>query len=402
MEAPNSFTDRPPVANRSNGRSTPPPPDISAPKVPVTPKPSPVGTTHRIGKTRYLVTFWGMTFIANLYSWAMTSQGYVASGITPLDTTFLSGGEMAHLITAVLQVAIFVWYLLMPRTTRRSAIPFFAATMLVMICITISAVMSLISVSLNANGESYVEDVADQVAAIHDGLTVADNALIAEYEAKKATLETLIARSKAGEDGSGVRECGPICKERIRERDAFERQFTALSAPIPAPIDSEDLNVLWRNVQVRQDAFKRKLNVLPKSSDAAFGQAAHADLDRIEQRIQIVGRNFNSVGQTTEITLVMDQVLEEVKGLFQGRIDLSLYLRLLVALLPDILSVLFALLTAVVYRIDAHSTSELEQEIERRERELSLWERLTGVTERLTASKWRFNIWDRTASGERS
>lgn len=339
-------------------------------------------------KPLLLVALWGVTAVANYYSWMMTAQGLIVAGITPLDTAWMSGERMAYMIAAASQTVIFTTYLVVPLASRHSVFPLALGGSLVLACISFSALLSLMSVSLNAKGESYAADLENQVVALHDGLKAADEALISDYRAKMGTLDHLIERSRNGLDETGIDECGPICRGLIRERSSFQRRYAALEKAIPDPTESADLNVLWRNIDVRRDALARKIDLLPKD-EGNFGATDREALVRIDVRIEALESQFRDGGLVDQVGLVLKAVLQDLKRLFSGEIDLSFFLRVVIALLPDLLSIAASLLIIAVFRLhyDQDDLSDLKRRHRSLKKEAGLLDKIEALQERIMRAK---------------
>jgi len=130
--------------------------------------------------------------VVNIYSWLMTSNGLFLSEFIPPNNALLNAESMTYILCFILQLAIFGFYLVMPRTIHSwFAIPiiFFG-----FICIVASIFLSLVSISNRAIGDQLLTNRNSDIKQVNHYLRTVDKHISASYNSKVRALDLLVQR----------------------------------------------------------------------------------------------------------------------------------------------------------------------------------------------------------------
>jgi len=357
----------------------------------------------------FVVFYMAGTFVANLFSWLMTATGLVMTGLVPLDTWLFSGETLAYIITAVLQGLIFSFYLLLPYTRMGAVWPLrrrdgtvtytILVTPVFLVGVLLSVVLSVFSITRHAYGDSFYGDLAGRINTVHLHIDRLDKKITDVYQKKIQTYDQLADQARRGEDETGIAMEGPIYRGNKQKASWAASRYADLGIRIAPADTSNNVNELWRDLVVRTAEVKRKLGVVEElnrdSQLEPIGIDAEGERAALDERTAALAPSFEGGRQVDRNLLVLNQVFNELSRPLTPK-PLPFYLTLLIGIFPDLLSIGFACLTAIIVKHRGYrGIEELQNEHARLEEELSWQERINRLRTRVSAYKIFDRLWKR-------
>lgn len=313
-------------------------------------------------------------FVSNFFGLLMTAYGLLIVGLLP-TTAFLSQLKLSYLLASVLYGALLTMYFTFSNSFYKESVKF-ALILLPFITVLalISAYFSFVSIVFESSHKSSINSLVDKLKTIDEKIMQADDYITEVYLRQIKTLERLADDSKKGLDETGIPKCGSLCKKYLRMRASLIEKYSALDIKINGLPNQSDPNEVWKMIQGRYAKFLEKKSLFEAFANEARleKESSEFDFSLVFQEIQKV---FSGKDSITPIVLIMRRVNEFIVNRiikWQGSEDISLYLFLVIACIPELVNVGLSLTLIVLGK--GKSISELKKEVQEKKEKYE-WER---------------------------
>jgi hypothetical protein len=337
--------------------------------------------------------------LANYYGWTMTVTGFVNTRLLP-DNSVLPNTYIPHIVGGFVQLGILAFYLSIPYFTRRRAFLCSAASCLAVSLIALSALFALFSVTLTSQSESIVSHRTERARGMNKKIFDLDDLISTTFKNHVKDLDDLAERASQGKDESGINKRGPIYKGYITKANNTRAKFGAqLGAPGAYPkLDSTNIMDNWTSLRSSYGRLSQKVDAYK-----TFAKENNLSSEAVTTSFEAVGREIESFGASLNQrnpdakTLVMTRVLDDLGRAFTLTAEPLFYFTLMIAVLPDLLSITFTALLLIA-RTANHRVMLLRREINESHEEAAEYRKFANATDELSNAKQEYRAKKRMAN----
>jgi hypothetical protein len=338
-----------------------------------------------------LICFCGL-LLANYYSWTMTVTGFANTKLLP-DNSVLSTNHIPLVVAGFIQLGILAFYLSFPYFQRRYIHLNLLAAIFAGALILVTVVFSVFSITLTSQAESIVSHQVNLIRGMNKTLLDLDELISTTFRNQLVYYDALAKRACEGKDKSGIAQCGPIARsyhEKSNEAGAkFGSQLGA--GGNYSGVDSDDLLTSLNALRGNYVKFAQKVDIYKNFAreHELSSEAVSRAFDSLKNEIDAFARSLNQKNPDAK-ALVLSRVFEDFGALLRGDADGPTYFALVVALLPDLLSVTFTVVLLIARNANEDSVV-LRRAIVRASDEAKWYDQYADATAALhrAQEKWR-------------
>ncbi len=310
----------------------------------------------------------GIILLSSFYAWVMTATGIQLTQYRPAFSGWI-GLAQPYVLAGLVQVAICFYYLRLasPRSMKRAElIGMISAAPFVLLFVLWTVFMSSYSIMFERRSETAHVESGNLLQSIADELRDLDHQISGNYSSTLANLDQRLENEMVRPEPGVTKGCGPRCRE-IRAAQSDLQNFQHLREPALGP--STLSNDLGRNLGVLESEqqtmtarladfsavltrFSRLNSVLSERGGMADDNTSrlsdqfHAHLSRLAATLTDLHenqRNLTDAKYRGLTELVNDLSSTLASGQLPRILDMATVL--LIALAPDFLSLIMALLS---------------------------------------------------------
>lgn len=301
-----------------------------------------------------LVSLLGLV-AANYYSWTMTATGLLATKLLPFNEV-IAPWITPYLVAFFIQTGILSYYLSFPRLSFHKPISSSISTIMFLALIFVTIIFSLFSITFSSQGDNLAKAREANLTSVDTALRSLDRLIVQSYETHLRNLEANFDRACRGRDETGIAKCGPIANGfQKRANDLASTYGGQLEGATPfeaiAGLDvAGALSTLSGNHQLlgqrvkAYSTFATEERFEANAVNVAYSKIA-ADLDKVRQEA--------GASRTDSKGLVLGFVFRNLALAIERKADGEFYLSLVIAFLPEFISILCASLLVLHSSRDA-------------------------------------------------
>lgn len=337
--------------------------------------------------------------LANYYSWSMTVTGFVNARYLP-DNSVLANDYIPYIVAGFVQLGILAFYLLVPYFQRRFVLLNLVASAVVLCLIGLSAVFALYSITLTSQSETIVSYRNNAPQTINNTIVELDKLIASTFSRYLDDLDGLAQRACQGKDRTGIAQCGPISKKYNAEGNVKRATYGSRLAAQNDYSSVAGTDMVGALTLLRGNYLKlaQKMEVFRLfTADANFSATSVSNaFDDVGRQIETFSASLNERNPDTK-TLVLEQVFKEIVKALSGTATLLFLFSLTIALLPDILSIVFTVLLIIARGANQEAMS-LRRAARKAVDEAELYEKYAEATDILHRAKQRWRDRRRVAN----
>ncbi len=326
----------------------------------------------------------GIILLSSFYAWVMTATGIQLTQYRPAFSGFV-GAAQPYVLAGLVQIAIAYYYLKLasPRMMgKREVMSMLAAAPLVLIFVGWTILMSSYSIMFERRSETARVESGNQLQSISDELRDLDRQVAVNYASTLINLDKRLESEISRPEPGVPKGCGRRCRE-IRSVQSELQNFQHLREPGLGPsaigVDlARALGVLegeQQTIAARLADFDAALGKFSRLNAVLAERALTADdvssrlsgqfrghLDRLRARIaELRGDERNLTdAKYRGLTELVNDLTSAINSGQTARL-LDLFTIVLIAIAPDFLSLIMALLSrTAVAEVEPHHVAQVE------------------------------------------
>ena len=337
--------------------------------------------------------------LANYYSWTMTVTGFVNAKLLP-DNSVISNTYIPLVVAGFVQLGIFAFYLSFPYFQKRHFVINAVAIVFASFLICVTIIFSVFSITLTSQAENIVTHQISLVQGMNKTLVDLDDLISTTFRSHLAYLDTLAARACGGKDRTGIAKCGPIAQSFTEKANDLGAKYGSQLGIIGSYGKTDSINILDSLNALRSNYVKlgQKVDVYKEftSENNLSNESVSKAFDALKLEIDDFSQSLNQRKPDAK-TLVLSRVFDDFGLMARGRGESITYFALVIALLPDALSITFTVLLLIARAANQRALS-LRRAIDKASEEAKWYDRYANAVSALHRAKQRWRDRRRVAN----
>ncbi|HEY0311725.1 MAG TPA: hypothetical protein VGC56_04445 [Allosphingosinicella sp.] len=293
--------------------------------------------------------------VANFYGWIMIRAGFVNTQYLP-DNGLFPTPLVAAIVAAFVQLGIFGIYFAIPYLRFAGIVTRLLLPLSWAVLFSLGMILSFYSITLSSDKGRVFSFETGQLGALNKRIVSLDDSISKNFAGFVSRQEELRDAACNGKDQSGIRYCGRISRSYAqRHNDAIDLYGSSFQ---PVSFDSigKEVGVFEAWTLIEGNLAK----VAPKvDAFKSFARWGHLQSTVSANEFEAIKRESSSYGQKFDgrapdaRSLVLQRTFDNLRAVVRRNASADVYTGAIISILPDVMSVVFALLLTVCAAVEA-------------------------------------------------
>ena len=270
---------------------------------------------------------------SNLFGWLMSSWGIQLLKLLP-SGTILSQRFLSFILAALIHLGLFIGYAMLAKENRKNARYILLFAFLILI-ISIVCYFSFVSITYESKSDASYESLNTDLDSFRTLLSQEDQKITAVFSSQLNHYQTIADNAAKGLDGTGIVKKGTNYFQAITARDNLSRRYGNLTYAVTHnALEDTDINIYWSSLKAQYQSLQGKITAYHQfvSKEGVSSQVS----DLIDSEFQLIEKRFSQGEAVDKVGMTLKKVNDFITN--KERSDITMYLYLIIAILPELLN----------------------------------------------------------------